>query len=303
MAVVTQRALGKPTTRAEQVRLRRARRRTEPGASERYRRPKRSRKAAPRRRRDLVLPGSAGVEIRLPALPALRIGPRLVSFALLGGWVLVVQGVWVQPNFKVDQPEVIGLETLPEAQIVSKADLEGKHVFTLDPAAIEAKLERYPEIDAAEVRIRWPNKVVIEVQERLPVVEWDDGGRIWWLSASGVASLQREERPGLVRVVAARPVLEIQSDANAPVIEAEVLRGALALQNLYPSLRQLTYDEVHGLGFMDPRGWHALFGHGDEIPMKVRLYESIAVRISAQGAAVETVSVEDLHTPYYTLAR
>ena len=194
MAVVTQRALGKPSTRADQVRLRRARRRSEPEAVETRRRPKRSRKGALRRRRDLALPGSQGAEIRLPALPAVRIGPRLVSFAMLGCWVLIVQGVWVQPGFKVDQLEVIGLETLQESQIASKVDLAGVHVFTLDPAAIEARLKSYPEVDTAEVKIRWPNTVIIEVQERLPVIEWDDGGRTWWLSASGVASLQREQR-------------------------------------------------------------------------------------------------------------
>ena len=153
------------------------------------------------------------------------------------------------------------------------------------------------------MKIRWPNKVIIDVKERLPVVEWDDGGRIWWLSASGVASLQRQQRLGMVRVVSAHPVLDIMQDANAPVIEAQVLHGALTLQNLFPSIRQFTYDQVHGLGFIDPRGWHALFGHGDEIPMKVRVYEAIAASISAEGVSVETVSVENLHTPYFTLTR
>ncbi|MFQ5921918.1 MAG: cell division protein FtsQ/DivIB, partial [Anaerolineales bacterium] len=233
-----------------------------------------------RRRRSytIPLPDELGAEISLPALPKLRIGRRTLTLLLLLAWLMTAHRAWVSDEFRINDVTVEGAGLLSEAQIESIARLSGSHVFAMDPQAAEQRLVSYPEIDAADVRLQWPgNKVTIQVEERRPIVEWHDGGKTWWLSASGVAFIQRQPYKAMVEVSSSEPVLEISQDALVPAIDPEVLWSAVMLSERLPHTTNLTYDPDHGFGFEDPRGWDVLFGRSADIDTKVKVYEAIAL--------------------------
>ena len=128
------RALGRPRTRADQVRRRRARiapdseptprpRRTHaagpwPASSAR---PHGGSTARPRRRRTLALPVEVGAEFSLPALPALRMGPRALTAMLLGIWALTIHAAWTGARFEVTDIGIEGAKLMSEAQVRSIA--------------------------------------------------------------------------------------------------------------------------------------------------------------------------------------
>jgi hypothetical protein len=153
------------------------------------------------------------------------------------------------------------------------------------------------------VRVRWPNKVEIRISERQPVLAWEDGGRLWWLSRAGVAYLAREQRPGMAMVIAPEPVLTIQEDPMAPALDPEVVSLAVSLSGVFPSVGPLVFDRIHGLGFQDPRGWIGYFGKGGDFALKVRMYETIAKSLAGEEGRVALISVEDLYAPYYRYKR
>ncbi|MFQ5941983.1 MAG: cell division protein FtsQ/DivIB [Anaerolineales bacterium] len=259
-----------------------------------------------RRRRSytIPLPDELGAEISLPAFPRLRIGKRTLTLLLLLAWLMTAYRAWVSDEFRISAVTVEGAGLLSAAQIESIARLHGSHIFALDTRAAEQRLLAYPEIDGAQVRFQWPgNKVTIEVEERRPIVEWNDGGDTWWLSASGVAFIQRQPYKAMVEVSSAEPVLEISQDALAPAIDPAVLWSAVMLSEQLPYATDLTYSSDHGFGFDDPRGWHVLFGHRGDMETKVKVYEAIALSLVEQGQGAVLVSVENPVSPYYKLTR
>ena len=257
-----------------------------------------------RRRYTIPLPDELGAEISIPALPKLRAGRRTLTLLLLFAWLMTAHKAWVSDDFRINDVTVGGAGLLSEAQIESIARIRGSHVFAMDPKAAEQRLISHPEIDAADVRLQWPgNKVTIQVEERRPIVEWHDAGKTWWLSASGVAFIQRQPYKAMVEVSSSEPVLEISQDALVPAIDREVLWSAVMLSERLPYATNLSYSPDHGFGFEDPRGWKVLFGHSGDIDTKVKVYEAIALSLVEQGLGAILVSIEDPASPYYKLTR
>jgi hypothetical protein len=298
---LTDRALEGGSSRAEEVRMRRVReeRVVERAPREPLRKARRSRR--PRRRYDLPLPGQPGAEVRLPALPVLRLGPRLLSATLvgLGAWLLVL--LFTAPTFRVAEALVSGNRILSDGQLRSIAQVDGQSVFLVDPETVVERLLAYPEVAAAESQVRWPNRVQVTVVERQPMARWVDGDRTWWISPEGIAYAPHGEWPGVVEIVSREPVLAVSVDPLAPVISIDVLEAAAVLNALLPQAAPLRYDPVHGLGFDDQAGWTAYFGMAGDMVVKVRMYQALAAYLVAHNVQPALVSVEDVAAPYYRM--
>lgn len=297
---VSEQLFGDGQTRAERVRARRARslrERADIADRVKPKEPKRRRRA--RRRFDLAIPAELGAEIRLPALPALKPGPRLISFLALVLLGLLLRLLLNAPLFQVTEAAVTGNDLLTANQVRSIAQADGVPVFLVDPAEAEARFDEVAEVASAQVRVGWPNHVSVAVKERVPLVAWKDGFRDWWISEEGVAFLKHGEREGLVHIESETPVLAIQRDPLAQVINPQVLVAAGVLSARLPEAASFQYDPVLGLGFQDPRGWMAYFGADGDMIMKVRLYHAVVDHLEAQGIKPELVSVKDPASPYY----
>ena len=153
----------------------------------------------------------------------------------------------------------------------------------------------------ATVMLKWPNRIEILVEERQPSVEWNDGGRIWWLSADGTAYIQHGIQSELTQVTSVEPVLNFDGNANDPVIDPTLLSAVDMLSKHMPEVSSWQFDPDHGLSFADVRGWQAYFGEGGDMRMKVRIYNTIADKLFAENIPVTMVSVEDQHAPFYAM--
>jgi hypothetical protein len=300
---VDERALGAPRTRAERARLRRARQDTLFEALPRLRRARPKRRKTPRRRYDLALPVELGAEIRLPAIPVIHPGPRLFSASLLLVTIWILTQVLRAPALITAEASVLGNKMLTPAQIRSIAQAKGMPSFLIDPGEIANRLTAHSEIATAHISVTWPNQVEIQIEEREPLVAWNDAGRKWWLSKDGVAFLQHGEWPGLVQVTTQEPALNITQDPLATAISPDVLVAATALSAQLAEAESLNYDSVKGLSFDDPRGWTAAFGFGGDMLLKVRLYRGIVDDLTQRGISATLISVADPATPYYRTAR
>ena len=296
------RVLGGGKSRARRVRAQRARMAfaADVVLAEPRRRPVQRRA---RRRYEVAVPNRLGAGVQLPAVPVIRPGPRLLSALLLA---VVLLGAWqltTVPQFKVGEAEVTQTLMLPDQLIRSLIGVDGRSVFLADPQAIRARLESQPEIARAQATVKWPNRVVVGIEERHPIVEWNDAGRIWWISPEGIGYLAHGAWPGLIKMSTRTPLLAITLDPLAPVVAPEILRAAGVLSSQLPPEVVLIYHQDHGLGFEDGRGWKVYFGIEGDLVLKYRLYERIAEALQAQGIQPALVSVEDLGAPYYEESR
>lgn len=296
-------ALSRFKTRADQVRARRARqpRKVEPAPREK--RFKRSRKRRVRRRYDVTLDRSAGVEARLPAVPEFRMGTRWLSLILSLAALLALGRTTVSSAYSVRDTDVRGNRLLSSAQVRTIARIEGESGFFVDPQAVERRLLRFPEVKSAQVSMRWPDGMVIEIEERSPMVAWEDAGRMWWLGRDAIAFIPHGQQPGLVTVKSEEKVLNIQKDSLVPVVDASVLHSAAALQAQLPEGKSLIYDPIHGLGYVDEQDRKVFFGIDGDMQQKVRVYQAIKAHLDAQSIPASYVSVEDVSAAYYSVVR
>ncbi len=299
---VGDRILGGPRTRAERVRARRARqtRRVETVASDLAQpKPRKRRSRHPRRRFDVALPIELGAEIRLPAMPAVRVGPRFVSLLLLVFVGYLLYTMLTAPAFYVAEAAAEGGELLTENQIRSIAQADQTSVFLIDPAEAEARFHSVAEVASAEVKVGWPNRVTVSVVERVPMVAWKDAYREWWISEEGVAFLKHEHRDGLLTIESEESVLHVRQDPRAQVIDPQVLVAAGVLEAQLPEAEVLKYHPIHGLGYEAEAGWTVYFGVEGDMIGRVRLYKAILRRLEAEGISPSFISVRDVSAPYY----
>lgn len=255
------------------------------------------RRPAPRHRSryERTLPW-ANAQVTLPSLPAIRLEWRVASLAIVLLFGSLLFYMMSQPAYFVDAINLAGAVHVPAEEIYKASGLNRTHIFWLEPAAIQANVEKVPGIASAAVELRWPNVVSISVVERGPVLSWEQGGEKVWVDRSGALFAARGEITGLLPVVvddAQKPVEEGQT------VPAEAIAGALQLRALRPNIEMLHYDALNGLSYQDGRGWRGYFGVGANMEVKLAVYETLVADLVRRDIHPAVVSVSNPDAPYY----
>jgi hypothetical protein len=286
--------------------------------------PERKRSKKARRRFDVALP-MQGAEMRLPALPQLAIGWRVVSFGLVLLLAAAVYFFWNSPKFQVNDAKIDGLQRVSSRDVETVMGAAGQPVFSLDASQLRQKLaETFPEFSAVAVQIGIPNSLVVKVTERKPVLTWQQDGKTNLVDANGVAfPLRTGAKPGPGPVVEAKgapPSVPLPAVINPSEIAAITGRAAIsetvktasrqlmspemvtAILTLAPSAPQgtvLVYDAQHGLGWKDKRGWDIYFGDAQDIDNKLQVYKALVKYLQSKEIQPVLISVEHVYAPYY----
>lgn len=265
-----------------------------------------------KRRYDVALP-TPGVEMRLPSLPVIKIGWRVLSFLMLVGLSLLLYFLWTSPTFQVGNAEVHGAKLLPADGIDNALLIHGRPIFVVKPDALERQLSRtFPGLKQVSARVGFPARVVVTVEERVPVLAWQQGERLLWVDAQGIAFPPRGEVDSLPRVSASvPPPAPPQPEAESPqeaessgqvYMSTELITPVIKLSTHLPEGTVVKYDRQHGFGWQDPAGWQVYFGTDiADVEAKIRLYEDVVEKVKAEGVQPVLISVEYAKAPYYRL--
>jgi cell division protein FtsQ len=241
------------------------------------------------------------------AMPKIAFGPRWASSILM---MLCVAGLYLMTSdnyFTVSYANVLGNNRVSAEEISSAMGAMGKPAALLSPAEIEYNiLNAFPDIATAHIEINLPADVVVTVTERQPVAAWQQDGQTVWVDAQGYAFPPRGFVEGLVTVsaVGAPPgpdnVDAAQQVGAHPFLNEEMAAALLVISPRVPQGSTLVYDPRYGLGWTDPRGWQAYFGHthGD-VNTKIQIYQGMVDYLSKQGIAPKLISVEYPDAPFY----
>ena len=262
------------------------------------------RKQQARQRKYLPLT-TKGAELRLPAIPAIKFGWRLLS----GPMVLALSfGLYTfisAPQFRVSNVEVAGLERISSIEINAVLGIQGVAIFSLTPQSIEQNLRAaFPELTELDITITFPAQVKVEAAERRPVIAWIQEDFSAWVDQYGIAFRERGASDNLVRVMAIQtPTLpETATPVQDQILTPEMVDAILMLNLQVPAGTDMLYHPEHGLGWQDPQGWQVFFGHDpDDMETRMSIYAELVKELVEIGIKPVMISMEFLHAPYYRL--
>lgn len=230
---------------------------------------------------------------------------QIVSGSL--AFVLLLTGVvfFVSPIFYVTRAEVGNANYLTAEEIFTTADIANFHVLWVDPGVVAERVTALPNVESAQVFIRWPARVVILIDERKPVLIWEQNGEHLWVDDQGFLMFLRADNPGLITIVNEGDPIQFpcaDPDCPPPVLDQDIITGALQLATLRVNLDVIYYDPVHGLSYEDDRGWRGYFGEGSDMEFKLVIYEALTDNLELQGVQPLYVDVGNPDAPFYRVA-
>lgn len=267
--------------------------------------PGRQKKSRQARKRAYLPLGTPGAEIRLPAMPAVKVGWRLASGGLTLIMMIAIYALITSSNLRVGMVEVSGIERITSQDVNAVLGIFGASIFSLEPDVLQQELKAaFPEMTEVSVRAGFPARVIVEASERQPLLVWEQGDISLWVDRNGIAFRKRGEVAGLVRVRATQPppLLEDESRLQDQIITPEMVQAILTMSQQAPPDTEILYDPDHGLGWQDPQGWQAFFGpNPDNMEVRLSIYLAMVGMLQERNLVPVLISVEYLHAPYYRL--
>ncbi len=314
----------KKLTRAEIVRQRRAERlkreaslavtarveKPKPPAPKRKKNSKKRRYEASVAAPSIPSPLSRAPKLRLPALrlPRVHLSTRWISLLLSAALLSLLYGMVRSGYFSAAPPQVSGNERISTSEIQMAMGITGTPVFLLQPDILARDLRlAMPELKSVSVKIRLPNRILVQVEERQPVLAWQENGKITWIDAEGVAFLPDGNAESLIPVLAFAPpppthTMPADPLSPPPYLSPELVSMLQTLASQAPAGASLFYDAQYGIGWHDPRGWVAYFGtEGQDVALKLRVYQAIVDYLAQKGVHPTMISVAYPENPFYRL--
>ena len=167
--------------------------------------------SAPKVRRQVYYAlGTSGAELRLPAVPFIHFGWRLISGMLVILLGLALYALLYSPRFQVGGIQIEGIQRLTDGDISAVVDISGKSIVNFNPKqTADALSTAFPELAKIDIAVRLPAEIVISVVERQPSIAWNAEGKTYWIDPDGIILPPRGEAGSL---------LEITSDSQPPLL-------------------------------------------------------------------------------------
>ncbi|MFZ6027095.1 MAG: cell division protein FtsQ/DivIB [Chloroflexota bacterium] len=255
----------------------------------------------PKRRYDVAL-NLPGAEVRLPAVPQIQLNWRVGSGLLFLVLAALLFYLWSSPTFRVMQAETSGNRRVSNGDINTVIGVYDESIFSIDPQTIQEQLQRaFPDFKSVSVQVKLPNRVIVTVEERQPVLAWQQGGSIHWVDGEGVSFSPRGEMD-LVMIDAkdTPPGTVVDPQQHTTTLDPKWVNTFQKMAEQAPAGVPILYSTERGLGWVDPQGWEAYFGTDfSNMEQKLLVYAALVSRLQQDGIQPSLVSVEYVHAPYY----
>ena len=247
---------------------------------------------------------------KIPALhfsmPRLSMGARTYSLLLALFCFFDLYVMQTNVIFMADHFEINGNIYVNSQDIELVANTSKSPSASLNPEEIRSRLlSNFPDLTDANVRVGFPNKVIINVQERMPLAAWQQDGQVVWIDAAGYAFPPREQEVNIPLVSASGAPPEIAVDPNQlegskPFLPNDLAASIGFLVKNLPQGAVLIYDPQYGLGWTDPQGFKVYFGNStNDSVLKMQVYQALIEYLNGNNIKPTIISVEYPNAPYY----
>ena len=216
---------------------------------------------------------------------------RLPAFLLSVGLAVLVFGFLFSGDFPVKVVVVQGNKVAYADSITELSGAMGQSIFSIDSRTIAQRVATHPAVASAKVTTEFPDKVVIRLSERVPVLAWRTGNQVALVDDRGDVIAIADD-PSL-------PLL-VQTSGDGPTpgtrVTTGIVQAALYVhEKMGSGLAQLGYDPSSGLTAQLHDGRTVVLGDGDKIPLKVSVLQSV-LKLPDQWTRLD---VRQPDRPYY----
>ena len=233
-------------------------------------------------------------------LSRVRAGAALGMLLAAGG----IYGVAASPAFGLGPVTVRGVQLTDVAEVTARLGLvPGTNLFALSTEPLAARLRELPTVAAADVTIRLPDTLDVDVHEREPILVWGVGERRFLVDRDGVLfaelgadSQERATLPAMTDARAASAALGVGGRLDPLDLDAATRLGSVKPADVGSTASRLAVSVTDANGFVVtamPSGWSAVFGfytpslrRPDLIAGHVRLLRSL---LAGREPAVDRV--------------
>lgn len=230
----------------------------------------------------------------LRALP----GVKVLAVVLLALAAPVGVGAWLlsSPRFSVTGVDVEGASRVPVERVRAAAAIApGTNLWRIDPVAVVSRVETVPEIRRADVIRRWPNRIMVRVEERRPFT-LVHAGRLHWLDEDG--RLLRETREAVatsVPVVSGLDEAELTSIRTGP---GPRVREAIALLRVLLRSGSTLTAQISEIDMSRPEGPVLYTLDGVEVRLgaeewdeRLARLEGVLAEVGRDGQGIRTIDL------------
>lgn len=267
-----------------------------------------------------VRTNNRGSEIRLPALPNLRLPWRILSVLIVIACGVAIYYFQFSDLFKVRSVNMAGTNRISQQAVLNAMKIENSSMMDLQPEALQAKLlAAFPEIRDVKIMTLLPNEVNILITERQPLITWFLNEKpAYWIDEDGYTFPIRGEQIGTPFFIYADgeppyPLgypMELQVNPSLskqaprlklnPSVDPDFVLSVQKLNERLPESYTLKYEKAKGLAWQDPNGWTVYFGNRSaDMDQKLNEYDAIVNAILDKNLQPTMVSMQFLHAPYY----
>lgn len=210
--------------------------------------------------------GRSGLRFRWRLTPA-RAAALLVLLASTGG----LYGLASTPAFTLARTELPTLRwTAREAVVAAVATADGTNLFRVETGPIEDRLRLLPAVADARVEVSLPDTLVVAIVERVAILTWRVGDRLFLVDREGVifatAPADSPATAELPTIADTRPdsaQLGLGSVIDPIDLDAATRLASLTPADLESTATSLMITVTEATGFVIgtvPKSWIAVFG-------------------------------------------
>ncbi len=195
-------------------------------------------------------------------------------------WALIGL-MWWHPVFRVQRIQVVGLVRVSQQRVQAWKpfhELVRRPVVAVRPDHLVRSLqETFPVFREVQVQVRLPNRLVLQVVEREPVLVWREGNETFWVDAEGV-KFYAEGQPD-----PSWPRVTVQGDRYGFTLRPQDVALIRELVQR-AGVQDLVFHPQYGFGWKVAEGWQVYIGTTlEDWEARWALYEEVVAALRERG--------------------
>ena len=231
------------------------------------------------------MPGALALPARETVYGWLRIGALLLMAAAVAGGLYGLLH-WPMLMISGSTTHIGGAVRIAPEDIYKQSQIDGRNIILVRRDEVAGNVKDLAGILDAEVHLRLPNQIIIDVVENAPLVALETVTTTLWLAEDGAEVPQS----------GAQPPIRIVDQSNNRLtrdlaLRSLILENVAQLHALRPSIAEFYYGGSEGLYYRSSDGWDVWLGEGGPVAEKLGLIDVAASEVVKQGGQPKVIDV------------